>query len=167
MTPTGQVFRILAYPVFIIAVIVSIYYIGRGVGTHEINTATSRVVQYQGENQKLVAERAKQTATLTELQVKLKEVQARLEMITPSENTYDVSPNQSLIVADGHLTVGLVGTPKNEGVDINVNGKQQSVVAGDVITVALDPSTNCQVKIQSFDMFKATFTATCTAAKPQ
>ena len=57
----------------------------------------------------------------------------------PSKNTYQIVPNQSLIVADGHLTVGLVGSPTNQDVNININGKQQSVASGDVIEVA--PST--------------------------
>jgi hypothetical protein len=85
----------------------------------------------------------------------------------PSENTYGVSPNQSLIVADGHLTVGLIGAPANQSVNININGKQRPAAAGDVIDVAPDPSTSCQVRLQSFDMFKAIITATCTAMKPQ
>ena len=83
----------------------------------------------------------------------------------PSANTYNISPNQSLIVADGHLTIGLIGSPGNESVTLAINGKQQTVSAGQVITVAPDPSTNCQVQVQSFDMFKAVLTASCAAAK--
>jgi hypothetical protein len=84
----------------------------------------------------------------------------------PSENTYNISPNQSIIVADGHLTVGLIGAPTNEGVNININGKQHSAAAGNVIDVALDPSMTCQVGVQSFDAFKAVLTASCATVKP-
>ena len=78
-----------------------------------------------------------------------------------------IVPNQSLIVADGRLTVGLVGSPANHGITININGKQQKVAAGDVIRVSPDASTACQVQVQSFDMFKAVLVASCAAAKSQ
>jgi hypothetical protein len=41
------------------------------------------------------------------------------------------------------------------------------VAAGDIIQVSPDPSTACQVQIQSFDMFKAVLVATCAPAKSQ
>jgi hypothetical protein len=41
------------------------------------------------------------------------------------------------------------------------------VAAGDVIRVSPDPSTACQVQIQSFDMFKAVLVASCAATKSQ
>ena len=85
----------------------------------------------------------------------------------PSLNVYDINPNQSLIVADGRLTIGLIGSPGNDDINLNVNGKQQKVAAGDVIRLSPDASTACQVQIQSFDMFKAVFVASCAAAKSQ
>ena len=50
--------------------------------------------------------------------------------------------------------------------NLNINGKQQTVVAGQIINVAPDPSTNCEVGVQTFDMFTAKLNAACTAAKP-
>jgi hypothetical protein len=76
-------------------------------------------------------------------------------------------PNQSLIVADGRLTIGLIGPPTNESLNININGKHQSAATGDVINIALEPPITCQVKVQSFDMFKAVLTASCAGAKAQ
>jgi hypothetical protein len=64
-------------------------------------------------------------------------------------------------VGDGRLTVGLVGAPANESVTLNINGKRQQLGTGDVLSVAADGQTNCQVRVQSFDMFKAVVTATC------
>jgi hypothetical protein len=72
-----------------------------------------------------------------------------------------------VIAADGRLTLGLVGPPTNDGINININGKQQLVAAGDVVRLAPDSSTSCQVEVQSFDMFKAVVTASCSAAKPR
>jgi hypothetical protein len=85
----------------------------------------------------------------------------------PAANTYNIIPNQTLIVADGHLTVGLVGSPANEGVTLSINGKQQMVTAGQVVTVTADGSTPCQLSLQSFDVFKATINASCPGAKAQ
>ena len=125
------------------------------------------VVQFRSENQGLKSQIVDQNAKFDELQDKLASVKAALLAIVPSENTYNINPNQSIIVAGGHLTIGLIGSPTNESVNININGKQQSAATGDVIHIALDPSTACQVGVQSFDMFKAVLTASCAAVKPQ
>ena len=73
----------------------------------------------------------------------------------------------ALIVAGGRLTIGLVGSPTNDSVNININGKQQSVATGDVVNIALDPPTTCQVRVQSFDMFRVVLGASCAAAQGQ
>jgi hypothetical protein len=39
---------------------------------------------------------------------------------------------------------------------LNVNGKQQPLTVGQTINVAPDPATQCQLSVQSFDVFKAT-----------
>lgn len=88
-------------------------------------------------------------------------LQATLDELVPSENTYNIKANQSLIVGGGRLTVGLVGPPANDSVTLNVNGKRQPLGTGDVLNVAVDGQTNCQVRLQSFDMFKAVVTANC------
>jgi hypothetical protein len=46
-------------------------------------------------------------------------------------------------------------------VTLNVNGREYVVAAGDVIKVAHDDKTTCQVALQSFDMFKAALNAMC------
>src|SRR5262249_51371414 len=98
-------------------------------------------------------------ATQVALQNKLSTFEVALERIIPSQNTYKIKPNQSMIVASGRLTIGLVGPPTNDSVNININGKQQAMATGDVIKVTLDPSTTCQVRVQSFDMFKVVLNA--------
>ena len=99
------------------------------------------------------------------MQNKLSTFEAALDEIIPAKNTYNVKPNQSMIVASGRLTVGLIGPPSNDSVNININGKQQTAAPGDVIKVTLDPSTVCQVRVQSFDMFRAVLNASCTQAQ--
>ncbi len=133
----------------------------------DIMDSTQLVVQTRTENQELASELNDEKAKFAALQAKLKSVQDALDAIMPAENSYNVNPNQSLTVAEGHLTIGLVGSPANEGVTININGKQYSAAAGDVIRVMLDSSTTCEVGVHSFDMFKAVLTASCAAVKPQ
>ena len=78
---------------------------------------------------------ADQKEKFAALRTKLEGVQAALEAIMPSENTYNMTPNKSMIVAGGRLTIGLVGSPTNEGVNININGQQHSAAVGDTINV--------------------------------
>jgi cell division protein FtsB len=167
MTPAGRVVRFVAYVVLVVGVLFGIYRFGRAMGDREVRVSNSTIQQLRTESQKISTQNAKQAATITDLQANLKKIQAKLDSILPSENTYNITPNQSLIVADGRLTVGLIGSPANQNVNINVNGKPYSVPAGDTINIALDASTACQVTVQSFDMFMAVLHATCAAAKPK
>ena len=137
------------------------------VDNRDIIDSRDLVLQSRSETRDLRVQLADQTAQRTALQAKLDSVQAALDSIVPSQNTYSFSPNQSMILADGRLTVGLIGPPTNERVNLNINGKQHSAAAGDVIRFTLDTSTECRVQVQRFDMFRATLTASCAAAKSQ
>jgi hypothetical protein len=142
------------------------YLFGRDLANRPLADATQLIRQLQPENQRLKTEVITQNVRIASLEAKLKSVQAALNAISPAENAYKISPNQSVIVADGRLTIGLIGSPTNQNVAININGKRHTAASGDVFEIASDPSTTCQVRVQSFDMFKATVTASCTAVKP-
>ena len=163
----GQFLLVLAIVVLAIGGVIGGYLFGLDLTHHDLAAARERIEQLQPENQRLKKAIIDQNAKFVELQTELTNVQAALHAIAPSENTYNISPNQSLIVAGGHLTIGLIGPPANERVNININGKQQLAATGDVIHIALDQSTTCQVGVQSFDMFKAVLTASCAAVKSQ
>lgn len=143
------------------------YVIGLNVGHLDIAAARQAIQQLRADNQKLKTQISDQSATQVALQTKLSTTEAALEAIVPSKDTYNIKPNQSLIVAGGRLTIGLVGSPTNDSVNININGKQQSAATGDVINIALDPPMTCQVRVQSFDMFRVILGASCTAAQGQ
>lgn len=163
----GQFLLVLAIVVLAVGGAIGGYIFGLDLSHRDLAAAREQIQQLQPENQRLKKAIVDQNARLVDLQTELTSVQAALRAITPSENTYIISPNQSLIVAGGRLTIGLIGSPTNERVNINVNGKQQLAATGDVIHIALDRSTTCQVGVQSFDMFKAVLTASCAAVKPQ
>ena len=166
-TPGGRFVGIVVGVVVIVAIAIGLYILGRVGANNEIKADNNAIQEVQNEDQKLKADNAHQTATITDLGLQLKNAKDALEAILPTRNTYNINPNQALIVADGHLTIGLIGSPTNQSINININGKQQPAAAGDIIDVAADPSTNCQVKVQSFTMFLAVITASCQPAKAQ
>jgi hypothetical protein len=151
----------------VVCVLVGGHLYGRYLSSLDLGGRDNAIEAIRAENQKTKRQLDAKSAQATELQAKLDKLQATLSAIMPSQNTFNIQPNQSLVVGDGRLTVGLVGSPGNENVTLDINGKQQVVDAGQTVTVALDASTNCQVQVQSFDMFKAVLVASCTGAKPQ
>jgi hypothetical protein len=142
------------------------YLLGLFSGHSDLVAVRAAAQQVQTENQRLKSESFETSARLVQLSTNLTNARAALEAINPTQDTYKILPNQSLIVAEGRLTVGLIGSPTNENVLININGKQQSAAPGDVIRLAPDASTHCQIRIQSFDMFNAVFGASCSGTKP-
>jgi len=143
------------------------YLIGLNVAAFDISAAKELVQQVRTDNQKLKIEIIDQNARQVALQTKLTGAETALKAIVPTDDTYVIKPNQSLIVAGGRLTVGLVGSPSNESVNININGQRQSAASGDIINVAVEPPATCQVRVQSFDMFKAVLSVMCGAARSQ
>jgi hypothetical protein len=167
MTKAGRFLGVVACVIIMLAIAIGSYFVSRIMGDNELKAANIRVVQVQNENQKLLADNTNLMGTIADLEIQIKNAQTKLAVILPMENTYNINPNQSLVVANGRLTIGLIGSPTNESVNININGKPQAAAAGAVINSVLDSSTTCQVGVQSFDMFKAVLTATCGPVKPQ
>lgn len=160
LTRRRRWFILLTETVLILAVALIGHLTGREMGRRHLVQRDQTIQQLREERQELSAELNRRGDRVNALQIKLNEVQARLNEIVPSENIYVIRPNQTLIVANGRVVVGLVGSPANEGVNVNINGEQRLSAAGDVIKVA-DEATTCQVTIQSFDMFKAVLHAAC------
>src|SRR5579862_8425938 len=146
-TPRSRLLGRLRSPaaiVLILFIMVSGYFWGRQFNSRDIQQRDAAILQLQSDSQRLAADIADQNATLTAVRTELSSTKATLDAIMPSLNVYDINPNQSLIVADGRLTIGLIGSPGNDVINLNVNGKQQKVAAGDVIRLSPDPSTACQ-----------------------
>jgi hypothetical protein len=137
------------------------YLLGLNSAYVEISAGKLALQQSRAEAQKMKSEMAGEGVKTTAMESSIAKLQATLDELVPSENTYNIKANQSLIVGGGHMTVGLIGAPANDSVTLNINGKRQQLGTGDVISVAAHNQTNCQVRVQSFDMFKAVVTATC------
>jgi hypothetical protein len=165
MSARGRVFLLLVA----VGIILSVAVFGRFYGQHlaygAMQDRDTAIRQLELERQQLELEKSGQMANMKTMHTAAERLQTQLDAIMPSRNRYNINPNESLVVADGHLTVGLVGSPTSDKIELNINGNHQSAAVGDVIHVTPNPATSCDVKIQSFDMFKAQFTASCAEAK--
>jgi len=167
MTRKGLSLLVVVFVALTLGGVIGGYLIGLKLAQNELASAKLQVDKMQPENQKLKRQTSEQNAQYAVLQAKLASAEAALKAIMPAENTYNINPNQSIMVAAGRLTVGMVGSPSNDSVNLNINGKQQTVATGDVVKIGLDAATACRVEVLSFDMFKALVSASCAAAKPQ
>ena len=140
------------------------YLFGRDLARRPLNDAMQLVHQLTPEVQKLRTQIDKQSATIISLQRRLKRAETAMHEMKPAENTYNINANQSLNIADGKLTIGLVGPPTHNGIILNINGKQHHAVTGDLFEVSPDPATKCSIKVQSLDMFEVYVNASCKKA---
>lgn len=146
---------------------ISAYLLGLELAYQDMVVVKRQTLQLQSEIERLKRQIVQQDSNLSAAQAKLKAIQAALDAVMPSKDTYIITPNQSMLVAGGRLSIGLIGSPSNANVSMNINGKQQFASTGDIVSVPLDPSTVCRVRVESFDMFKAVVTASCEAPPPQ
>lgn len=143
------------------------YLLGRDIASRPLAEVQQLVHQLQPQVQQLKAKIAEESNTIISLQNELKKAQTALNRIRPKQNTYNIAANESLIVGDGHLTIGLIGPPSNNSIMLNIDGKEHTAATGDVFNVTPDPATACQVQVQSFDMFQALISASCKKATPK
>jgi hypothetical protein len=119
----------------------------------------------------------RQAQQIEDLKAELAGVQGELKAIMNPDGTADIKANESTYIAKADLIIGLIGTPRQESVELNISGngiggrkKQQPAAAGDIIEFIPDPSNPskiCLIKIISFDILKASVqvNATCPPAK--
>lgn len=162
-----RLIKIAAVAAVFVGIAVATFVVFRNLANADLVAIREMNEELQSESQKYKHQVTEQSAQISRLQAQLASVQTTLNSIMPSANTYSIEPNQSRVVGNGKLTIALVGSPGNDGITLNINGKLQTVSAGQVLNLTPDPSTNCRVTVQSFDMFKTLLAATCAAAKPQ
>jgi hypothetical protein len=151
----------IAFFLMCLGILIGGHLYGRYLASFNSTSTDNTITELVSQNQKQKRVSDSLSAELTAMGIKMQSAQATLDSIMPAPNTYTLKPNQTLIVGDGHLMLGMVGAPGNDAIVLNVNGKQQPLAAGQTINVAPDPATQCQLSVQSFDVFKATLVATC------
>jgi len=151
--------------IFLVVFVVGLL-VGRAIHYHDVAKRDAAIQQLQKTDQQLETTVNQQNTDLVSLRNQVASLRAKLDAIMPSENTYNIDPNHAIMVADGRLTIGWVGLPTVDGITMNINGTPQSVAVGDIIRVSPDAATACELRLQSFDIKLARFSATCTT-KPK
>jgi len=163
LTRRRRIYILLIETLLILGVALIGHITGRELARRQLAQREQTIVQLREERLQVSNELNQRADRILTLQTRLNHVQSVLDEIVPSENIYVMRPNQSLLVAGGRVTVGLVGSPGNDGVNININGQKRYAAAGEVIAVNMDNDRTCNVTVQSFDMFKVVLHATCAA----
>jgi hypothetical protein len=164
MTAKGRALLLGASLAVIAAIAVFGHLYGRHLAYYDIQERDDAIRQLVLKRQRLELEKSNRSANMQAVNNAWDRLQAQLDAIVPSKNRYNINPNQSLVLADGHLTIGMVGSPRLDGIEINVNGNHHLAAVGDVINVT-SGLTTCDVRIQSFDMFQAQVVASCAEVK--
>ena len=155
----------VAFVLMCLGILIGGHLYGRYLGSFNSTATDNMITDLRSQSQREKRKNDTLSAEITAMETKLENAQATLNSVMPSPNTYTIKPNQTLIVGDGHLPVGMVGAPGNDAIMLSVNSKQQPLAAGQTIIVAPDPATQCQILVQSFDVFKATLVAACSGPK--
>lgn len=155
---------------FVLAVVLLIvgtgcYVLGWNSALHENVDTKKQLGELQVQNTDLSKKNNDQQTQIGTLQQQLKAAQNHLRDVFLAYKTIDINANNSTFVSGAHFSVGLVGPPATDRVNINVNGQQHSAAVGDTIDVG-KISASCRVTVSSFDMFKASVITNCTPANP-
>ena len=160
----GRLLFLIVVAIVLVGGGISTFFFFRHLASADLVAARQLIEQVQNDDETQRKQVNAENIRINALETELASTKADLESIRPDKNKYDIPPNESRII-DGRLTVGLVGSPAIDSVILSIDGKSQPAVAGQVIDVAPDPSTHCQVRVRSFDMVKVTVNASCAAAK--
>jgi hypothetical protein len=126
-------------------------------------SAQNIIKELRADRDKLTTQRFALQKENFDLKEQRDKLNKKLEAIVPSANEYNIKPNESQIFPLGHFTVGLVGTPGNQVIGLNINGETHQAQAGDIFDVAM----TCRVQVVSFSVIdaNATVNASCTETK--
>jgi cell division protein FtsB len=141
---------------FLLALAIASYTLGRHSADKAFDYYKNLNSELDAEVGQLRVDNTKKTAQIADLQSQVDSIKKKIAaLMPPPENTYKIDANTSLIVAGGHLTVGLIGTPGNDSVNLNINSNQYVAAAGQTINVSPDPSTRCRIQVVSFDILQS------------
>jgi hypothetical protein len=161
-TPDHPVWTSLRrFGVILVVVAIVCFTLGVSTGYHMVPVGAQNIIKkLTADKDRLSAERIALEKQTFEVREQVDKVSKKLEAITPSPNMYKIKPNESQTVPIGRLTVGLVGTPGNQSVELNINDKKYRAQAGDINDIAM----TCRVEVMSFNVIDAnvTVSASCT-----
>ena len=138
--------------------------VGYYTGYYTVPASAKNIIkELRADRDRLTAERFALQKENFDLKQQRDNLNKKLEAILPSANEYNIKPNESQIFPLGQFTVGLVGTPGNQVIGLNINGKTHQAKAGDIFDVAM----TCRVQVVSFSVLDANaiVNASCTETK--
>lgn len=149
--------------VLLVAIAWGFYTLGRNWGGEEIAAINLKVreIELQRDNFKKTSDLQK--AEIEDLRLKLKKSETDLGEFFHPSRAIELTTGESKFISVDQLTIALNGTPRNDGVDLNINGKQQTKVAGDSIAI----STTCRLVITKIDILKPAVVINSTCAPAQ
>src|SRR5471032_2795669 len=100
-TAGGRLAAASACVVLILCGAIGSYFLARSSSDAEVKSANLKIVELQNENQRLNADNNSRLVAIADLQSQIKSAQSKLAAIMPVENTYIVSPNQSIVIGGG------------------------------------------------------------------
>src|SRR3569833_3212434 len=114
--------------IFVVVIVLSLFsYLAGMYAISRDLTQTRLLLQAaQTETQKARRDLAAQNSSQSNLMAQLQKPKAELEAIRPSKDSLVISPNQSITVTEGLLTIGLIGSPTNGSFSLNVNGARHA-----------------------------------------
>jgi hypothetical protein len=169
--PQSSYFRIRSPGIFLIlAIAIGAYFAGYTVAVYsserEIKDTRDKNQDLDSRLKSAEEDKIKLKKTIDDQANQIKDLNAKLDETFRPTRTHQIKANTSNVVSIGQFTIGLRGTPRNESVDLNINNKQQTVAAGDVISPQF--STNCRIEVVSFDVLtsSAVINTSCSPASP-
>ena len=158
---------LIACIVVILCILIGGHLYGRFLAARDLGGRDTAIEQMRAESQKQKRDIDEKSAQITELERKVTDAQTALEAILPQKNTYNIAPNQTLLVGDGHLMLGLIGSPANEGVLLN----HQWQAADGAGRPSHYGRARCVDQLSGFGAVvrhvQSVVHATCSGAKPQ
>jgi hypothetical protein len=104
----------VAFVIMCLGILIGGHLYGRYIGSFVSPGLDDTMTRLRAEGQNAKRMSDARAAQLTTMGVKLERTQATLDSIMPAPSTYVIKPNQTLIVGDGLLPVGMVGAPGND-----------------------------------------------------
>jgi hypothetical protein len=158
--------RSLGFLVFFLVIAIAGFTVGRRAASNEVDAVKDSAAKLREQINILDKKNKEQATSIADLEAKLKIAEDQLGEIYRTARTLEIGANESKLISINQLTIGLVGTPRNESVELNINGKQQSAAAGDVISV--EYATNCRLQVGSLNVLKSSvvINRSCESVKP-
>jgi hypothetical protein len=155
--------RLVGRLVLIVALAFGFYTLGRNGRKGEIDNLKKDNSLVRLHRDELQKKNATQSDEIRNLTAEIKKAKAEnAELFHPSR-TVEIITGESKFISVDQLTIALNGAPRNDGVDLNINDKQQTKVAGDSITV----STTCRLVITKIDLQKQSVTINSSCSPTQ